>query len=97
MYGKKFNGYMGVGIAVPTEKYNIVSTDITTIADTKKFQRKEKQNFIAVFLITLLRKIGLSEKPIQVYEIDVLMRVFVCVCVCMCVCVRVCVYVCVCV
>ena len=28
MYGKKFNGYMGVGIAVPYEKYDIVATDI---------------------------------------------------------------------
>lgn len=65
MYGKKFNGYMGVGIAVPADKYDIVNADITTIADTKKYRRKERQNFVFIFLLTLLRKIGLIGKPPQ--------------------------------
>lgn len=29
MYGSRFNGYMGVGIAVPHEKYEIVDSDIS--------------------------------------------------------------------
>jgi exonuclease III len=28
MYGKRFNGYMGVGIAVPYEKYELLGVDI---------------------------------------------------------------------
>jgi 2',5'-phosphodiesterase len=29
MYGSRFNGYMGVGIAVPSEKYDILDADVT--------------------------------------------------------------------
>jgi len=35
LYGSKFNGYMGVGIAVPLKKYEITDVNITRIADTK--------------------------------------------------------------
>ena len=76
MYGKRFNGYMGVGIAVPLDKYDIQKADITTIADTKRFPRKERQNFIFTFFVTLLRKIGLLSKPEQV----VLPLYFLCIC-----------------
>ena len=34
-YGKKFNGYMGVGIAIPLDKYILQDVDITKISDTK--------------------------------------------------------------
>jgi 2',5'-phosphodiesterase len=36
-YGSKFNGYMGVGIAVPTSKYLINDVNITRVADTKRY------------------------------------------------------------
>lgn len=41
LYGNKFNGYMGVGIAVPLKLYDIIHVDITRIADTK-IMPKEK-------------------------------------------------------
>ena len=39
LYGKKFNGYMGVGIAVPNSKFRILSCDIQRIADTREWAR----------------------------------------------------------
>jgi 2',5'-phosphodiesterase len=35
-YGHRFNGYMGVGIAVPLSRYQIEDVDITRVADTKR-------------------------------------------------------------
>ena len=32
-YGRAFNGYMGVGIAFPTDKYELLKTDIACLAD----------------------------------------------------------------
>ena len=42
LYGKKFNGYMGVAIAVPTGKYEVEACDIQCIGDTKKVAREAK-------------------------------------------------------
>lgn len=42
LYGRKFNGYMGVAIAVPLAKYDIDSVDITRIADTKRMPYKPR-------------------------------------------------------
>jgi mRNA deadenylase 3'-5' endonuclease subunit Ccr4 len=49
LYGKKFNGYMGVGIAIPTNKYDLLDVDISRIADTKRLPKKPK--LIGLFLI----------------------------------------------
>lgn len=46
LYGNKFNGYMGVGIAVPLSQYEINDIDITRISDTKRFPRKSELSFI---------------------------------------------------
>jgi len=35
-YGWKGNGFMGVGIAFPTEKYSLLESKVTRIADTKR-------------------------------------------------------------
>ncbi len=34
LYGHKSNGFMGIGIAVPFEKYNILDVDICTVGAT---------------------------------------------------------------
>eukprot|EP01041_Mallomonas_annulata_P005175 gene5175-10349_t len=47
LYGSKFNGYMGVGVAVPNSEYDILNVDITRIADTKRTIRRPKPSFIA--------------------------------------------------
>ena len=46
LYGNKFNGYMGVAVAVPTAKYDILDVDITRIADTKRLPRKPRAGFV---------------------------------------------------
>jgi mRNA deadenylase 3'-5' endonuclease subunit Ccr4 len=43
LYGNKFNGYMGVGVAFPLSEYEILDADITRIADTKNMPRKPKK------------------------------------------------------
>jgi len=35
LYGKKFNGYMGVGIAYPTEHFETVKVDICRLSDER--------------------------------------------------------------
>jgi 2',5'-phosphodiesterase len=44
LYGNKFNGYMGVAMAVPMNKYNVLDVDITRVADTKKHFKVTKVN-----------------------------------------------------
>ena len=39
LYGKPFNNYMGVGLAVPTDAYELVRSDISRLSDTVKFPR----------------------------------------------------------
>lgn len=46
LYGKKFNGYMGVGIAFPKSKYNLIDVEITRISDTKRMPWKPKRSFV---------------------------------------------------
>lgn len=41
LYGPRFNGYMGVAVAIPLDKYDLCQVDITTIADTKVRPKKE--------------------------------------------------------
>ena len=64
-YGKKFNGYMGVGIAIPLDKYILQDVDITKISDTKyiskvnettlqKVVRKLSGTYLAHFTFSLL-------------------------------------------
>jgi mRNA deadenylase 3'-5' endonuclease subunit Ccr4 len=36
LYGKKFNGYMGVGIAFPTENWKVLEVDISRLADKRE-------------------------------------------------------------
>ena len=45
LYGNKFNGYMGVGIAVPKNIYNIDDVNITRIAETYVEELREKKAF----------------------------------------------------
>jgi 2',5'-phosphodiesterase len=75
LYGGKFNGYMGVAIAVPTSKYEIVDVDITRIADTKRIQRKPKPGFfqklissISQFLTQIAVKVGLAKPKFDFWD-----------------------------
>lgn len=36
LYGKKFNGYMGVVLAYPTSIYDVLEVDIATLSDTRE-------------------------------------------------------------
>lgn len=42
LYGHKFNGYMGVAVAVPSEVYDLLAVDITKGADTMKYIKQPK-------------------------------------------------------
>jgi 2',5'-phosphodiesterase len=45
LYGRRFNGYMGVAVAIPLDKYDLCEVDITTIADTKIRPKKPIPSF----------------------------------------------------
>ena len=44
-YGSRFNGFMGVGIAYPTDEYSLIDCQIVCLADTKPngWSRNEKK------------------------------------------------------
>lgn len=76
LYGRKFNGYMGVGIAVPLTKYDIQEIDITTIADTKKSPPKSKRSGFPLLLESkilnplqsIAKAFGLWKPPLDVWK-----------------------------
>jgi len=55
-YGNRFNGYMGVGIAVPVHDFDILDVDLTRLADQSSLLQRE------FLLLSLIRfsKIGLQ-------------------------------------
>lgn len=63
MYGSRFNGYMGVGIAVPHEKYEIVDSDISCIATTRRLPRRQKGNPFIEYVMSIFRVIFNMKKP----------------------------------
>ena len=42
LYGRPFNGYMGIALAVPLAKYDVSKVDISRCSDTKKLPREPK-------------------------------------------------------
>lgn len=42
LYGNRFNNYMGISLAVPLDKYNILDVNIQKVSDTKVTPRKPK-------------------------------------------------------
>jgi len=46
LYGHKFNGFMGVGIAIPYAKYSIVDVDICTLGTTLSLPRQPKPSML---------------------------------------------------
>lgn len=51
LYGNRFNGYMGVAVAIPRGKYEIVDVDITRVADTKSLPRSPKPSLLMSYLL----------------------------------------------
>ena len=72
LYGKQFNGYMGVGIAVPNSKFRILECSIQKISESIEFQRplvvksvfmravKAPFRFLASLASFLWRETGIS-------------------------------------
>jgi 2',5'-phosphodiesterase len=63
LYGGKFNGYMGVAIAVPQDRYDLVSTNIKRIADTKFIPKAPLLTIIQKLMRFFLDLIGI--RPVQ--------------------------------
>jgi exonuclease III len=72
LYGKKFNGYMGVAIAYPTEPYDTVDVDISRLSDKRVdgWPREEEPslpaklvNKVNSLVVLPLRAVGLMETP----------------------------------
>uniref|UniRef100_A0A7S2ZUU9 Endonuclease/exonuclease/phosphatase domain-containing protein n=2 Tax=Rhodosorus marinus TaxID=101924 RepID=A0A7S2ZUU9_9RHOD len=47
-YGNRFNGYMGVGIAVPVHDFDILDVDLTRVADVKQWPRSPKEELSGI-------------------------------------------------
>jgi len=60
LYGKKFNGYMGVAIAFKTDSFNVLDVDVSRLADQREggWPRKPKEpqrNIVSRFAIDFYR------------------------------------------
>jgi hypothetical protein len=65
LYGKKFNGYMGVGMAVPMDTYDIEDCDILCVGDTKKVARTPRPTGVNALLnkgANILRKLNIMKR-----------------------------------
>ncbi len=52
LYGRKFNGYMGVALAWPTEEFETVDVDISRLSDTRSWPPKDEKSFWSNILDT---------------------------------------------
>jgi mRNA deadenylase 3'-5' endonuclease subunit Ccr4 len=69
LYGNRFNGYMGVGVAIPLAKYDITTVDITKVSDTKRMPRKQKDDsFIKKVLTTLKNWFWKLAETLRLYK-----------------------------
>ena len=79
LYGNKFNGYMGVGMAIPLSEYEILDADVTRIADIKTVVKPKREkdnvvvetikNFIYWPLVRFLKALGvIPERKKTVWE-----------------------------
>jgi len=67
LYGKPFNGYMGIALAVPLDKYDVSKVDISRCSDTKKLPREPKPGMLQKVInypVNLYRKVS-GERPPQ--------------------------------
>lgn len=72
---------MGVGIAIPLDKYQIDEVSTTRVADTKKMPRQPKLHAVIAFLqayiltpiVAFITKIGILKKVFKPFE-DALYR-----------------------
>ena len=68
LYGRPFNGYMGIALAVPLEKYEMSKVDISRCSDTKKLPREQYDpGFLRKYFVDapvgLYRKISGKRAP----------------------------------
>lgn len=50
-YGSRFNNYMGVGMAIPLSKYEIVKVDCKRVADTIWLPRAPRKHWLVAFFV----------------------------------------------
>jgi len=63
LYGKPFNGYMGIALAVPVEAYEVTKVDISRCSDTKRLPREPKPGGLKKFFSGLVEKITGKRPP----------------------------------
>lgn len=68
LYGNKFNGYMGVGVAVPKSKYELLEVDITRVADTKRLPRAPLPGLFMSWLLFLKATLLACAKYLKLYQ-----------------------------
>ena len=61
LYGKPFNGYMGIALAVPLDKYEVTKVDISRCSDTARLPKENTKDagFLRKFFV---------EKPVNLYH-----------------------------
>lgn len=67
LYGKPFNNYMGVGLAVPLDAYEVTTSDISRLSDTVKFPHVKTKEKDLGFLLNPLYRVFV-QTPVSVWR-----------------------------
>ena len=66
LYGRKFNGYMGVALAWPTDEFETIHVDIARLSDTRSWPPKDEKPLWSNILDTVvsfpLKLLGMKGK-----------------------------------
>ena len=67
LYGRKFNGYMGVVVAYPTDQFETIDVDISRLSDTRSWPPKDEEkpwwaNLFDAAVSVPLKLLGMKEK-----------------------------------
>ena len=71
LYGKQFNNYMGVLLAVPMRKYDLKRADVRRLSDAAKWPRKPKDpepGFVRKFVVNPLVRVWRAARDVKYYE-----------------------------
>jgi len=66
LYGNVWSGFMGVGMAFPTDRYDVVNVDIQKLADTKYWPKPKPLSFLQKLtanVVKLWRKVTRTKPP----------------------------------
>jgi len=67
LYGRKFNGYMGIALAYPTDRYETVATDVVRLSDKGRWPRAPKSAEPSLAIKATTFFVGTLRKTLELF------------------------------